>query len=561
MPPTLETETLEAFSDAKSVALSAQEDVGHFLKSLIAAGGSILWELAALKQAFTGDQPDAGIDPNASGELMEGLARPGEIRDEDLSRIAMGLVRFFDAVTREIIGVRINVPTLWAGGPHASTHEVGGADLVDHDDLTNFVAEEHVDHSAVSISPGTGLSGGGTIEATRTLSIDGTVMQTSDSVADLADVDDTDVALNDVLKWNGSAWVPGTAGDTTEFTFSIDSFSDGISDTLQLCGSGTWKAIGAITFTATYSNAPDGMTAEVAMSGSSVAWSGNLSMTPVEGPETNTEAVAYPSSATGAITFTLSQSADASTDEESISFSNTLRYGNSTLTVGNQTEASLEALTERSGPDEGTNNETISNIATTANYLVFAWPARKTDIAQVRRDSGNGYVTACFAAAATDMVDVQSGIANVDNSAGFSETFDCCTSKETGLADGSNDFRIYTSATAQNYIRGGGNTESTPGNYTEADIETGLTDAWVDATNDHTQTWPTVTLLASEHYVIAIPSRLGTPTFYDDDTGFEASFQSPATLAITNDAGYQEDYSIFVSTNPLGPGDFNLRTE
>jgi len=43
---------------------------------------------------------------------------------------------------------------------------------VDHDALLNFVANEHIDHTSVSISPGIGLSGGGTIAATRTLALD-----------------------------------------------------------------------------------------------------------------------------------------------------------------------------------------------------------------------------------------------------------------------------------------------------------------------------------------------------------------------------------------------------
>lgn len=42
---------------------------------------------------------------------------------------------------------------------------------IDHDSLQNFVANEHIDHSSVSISTGTGLTGGGDITATRTLSL------------------------------------------------------------------------------------------------------------------------------------------------------------------------------------------------------------------------------------------------------------------------------------------------------------------------------------------------------------------------------------------------------
>jgi hypothetical protein len=42
---------------------------------------------------------------------------------------------------------------------------------IDHDALLNFVANEHIDHSAVSILAGTGLTGGGNLTASRTLTI------------------------------------------------------------------------------------------------------------------------------------------------------------------------------------------------------------------------------------------------------------------------------------------------------------------------------------------------------------------------------------------------------
>ena len=42
---------------------------------------------------------------------------------------------------------------------------------IDHDALTNFVANEHIDHSTVSVTAGSGLSGGGTIAATRTINV------------------------------------------------------------------------------------------------------------------------------------------------------------------------------------------------------------------------------------------------------------------------------------------------------------------------------------------------------------------------------------------------------
>jgi len=43
---------------------------------------------------------------------------------------------------------------------------------VDHDAASNYVANEHIDHTSVSITAGDGLSGGGTIASTRTLNVD-----------------------------------------------------------------------------------------------------------------------------------------------------------------------------------------------------------------------------------------------------------------------------------------------------------------------------------------------------------------------------------------------------
>lgn len=43
---------------------------------------------------------------------------------------------------------------------------------IDHDALTNFVLNEHINHSSVSITGGTGLSGGGDITTSRTIDLD-----------------------------------------------------------------------------------------------------------------------------------------------------------------------------------------------------------------------------------------------------------------------------------------------------------------------------------------------------------------------------------------------------
>jgi len=49
---------------------------------------------------------------------------------------------------------------------------VSGSSQINHNTTTNYDANQHVDHTAVSITAGSGLSGGGTIASTRTLTLD-----------------------------------------------------------------------------------------------------------------------------------------------------------------------------------------------------------------------------------------------------------------------------------------------------------------------------------------------------------------------------------------------------
>lgn len=67
---------------------------------------------------------------------------------------------------------------------------------IDHDATTNFVANEHVDHTGVTLTAGDGLSGGGTIAASRTFNVDinGTTDLVAPAVGDeilLGDIDNS----------------------------------------------------------------------------------------------------------------------------------------------------------------------------------------------------------------------------------------------------------------------------------------------------------------------------------------------------------------------------------
>jgi hypothetical protein len=109
---------------------------------------------------------------------------------------------------------------------------------VDHDAATNFVADEHVAHGGVTLTAGSGLTGGGTIAASRTfnvgagtgitvnaddvalsaasqasLALADSALQSVVSVASITDVTISAIASGELLKWNGSAWINNTLAE------------------------------------------------------------------------------------------------------------------------------------------------------------------------------------------------------------------------------------------------------------------------------------------------------------------------------------------------------------
>lgn len=71
---------------------------------------------------------------------------------------------------------------------------------IDHDALLNFVANEHIDHTSVDIAAGNGLSGGGDISASRTLTVvgDSGILVTDKVHANLVDYTVQTTAANSV---------------------------------------------------------------------------------------------------------------------------------------------------------------------------------------------------------------------------------------------------------------------------------------------------------------------------------------------------------------------------
>jgi hypothetical protein len=115
-----------------------------------------------------------------------------------------------------------------------------------HDSLSGFVANEHVDHSGVSITAGNGLTGGGTIAATRTLTVDPHtgIAVTADGVAlshlgleSLADPDADRVAFWDdsegAFKWLEMGSNLAISGTTLNATDTDTTYSAGTGLTLS----------------------------------------------------------------------------------------------------------------------------------------------------------------------------------------------------------------------------------------------------------------------------------------------------------------------------------------
>ena len=89
---------------------------------------------------------------------------------------------------------------------------ISGSVQVNHNATTNYDANQHVDHTTVSISAGSGLSGGGTIAATRTLTLDTGSVHFTSGVKSKMNTDGVISGSSQILSgtgiWSGSAQLP-----------------------------------------------------------------------------------------------------------------------------------------------------------------------------------------------------------------------------------------------------------------------------------------------------------------------------------------------------------------
>jgi hypothetical protein len=106
-----------------------------------------------------------------------------------------------------------------------------GSEQIDHNLTTNYVANQHIDHTTVSISAGSGLSGGGDITTTRTLTLDTSSAHFTNGVKTKLN---TDGVISSSLQFN-SVTTPFTGSFTGSFKGDGSGLT-GVASTLSTAG-------------------------------------------------------------------------------------------------------------------------------------------------------------------------------------------------------------------------------------------------------------------------------------------------------------------------------------
>jgi len=381
------------------------------------------------------------------------------------------------------------------------------------------------------------------------------------------DIDPTGVARDQVLKFNGTNFVPAAYNATFEFTiadFDMNHSSN------QLISTGSWKAAGALTFTATYNNGPpDGFEGSAAgapkirgyVNGSV---SSSYDMYPLSSSfssGTNPMAITYPLNSTDDIRFRLYASAGSDTDndytDQRIYFYNQFVYGDLSKNNGFN-QADIRTL---AAANSVTSNDTSRGITVSvggSNYLCFAHRTGDTNVAQVQCGSGTNILTVAMNKDdATTITPLKETVSYL-NTAGFTENFYVYASKIANVDAHSTTFNTLTSTTKKNYFYWGYDAQADT--YNESFLETsGNWDSYNanSSYDDGTVTGQTLSVgsFTDKYVIIAFPDRYGDNDtnfqFKDNSTGLPFDVTAQSDVPITNAVGFLETYHVWRSTNLL----------
>ena len=388
------------------------------------------------------------------------------------------------------------------------------------------------------------------------------------SQIDGIDLRTTGVSRDEVLKFNGTRFVPA-AHDAT-FVFSIADFDMNYSTSPTLIGSGSWKAAGTITFTATYNNGPpDGFEGSSAGApkiqgyvNSSI--SSSYDMFPLSSSftsGTNPMAITFPLTSGHDIRFRLFASAGSDTSnsytDQRIYFRNQFVYGEISKNNG-FAQADIRTLAAANTVTTNDTTRTLTVSVGGSNYLAFAHRSGDTNVAQVRAGSGANLLTVAMdrtdATALTPLKETVSYL----NTAGFTENFLVYASAIANVDAHSTTFTTVTSTQKKNYFIWGYDSQAS--SYDESFLETsGDWDSYNQNSSydDGTVTGQTLSVgsFTSKYVIIAFPDRYGDNEsqfqFKDNSTSLPFDVTKQSDVTVTNAVGFQETYHVWRSTNLL----------
>jgi len=174
-----------------------------------------------------------GIDNGSLGSSATLLATQGAVKTYVDSQVTAQDLDF-QGDSGGALSIDLDSETLDIAGDGAGISTVGSGNQItisgDHDALTNFVSDEHIAHSGVTLTAGDGLTGGGTIAASRTFTVvggDGITANADEIVITPAQTTITSIYATDLILGEDSETAIdfGTANeidfkinDTTELT-------------------------------------------------------------------------------------------------------------------------------------------------------------------------------------------------------------------------------------------------------------------------------------------------------------------------------------------------------
>jgi len=152
---------------ATSIANTIGTGSGEALATTAAVKALINDELGGFNTTITLSADSGANDVYTTGETLTFTGNTGITTTVSDNQIDIDLDD--TAVTPGTYGDATNVGSFTVDQQGRITSASDAA--IDHDQLTNFEANEHIDHSSVTLTAGNGLSGGGDITASRTFTV------------------------------------------------------------------------------------------------------------------------------------------------------------------------------------------------------------------------------------------------------------------------------------------------------------------------------------------------------------------------------------------------------